>query len=58
MITNNSDGSLTLNINPVQESHEGLYTCAAIITIPDVPQQIVGNETYEFSILGKFQFMF
>ena len=53
-ITSNSDGSLTLNVNPVQESHEGLYTCVAMVTIPDVSQQIVSNETYDFSILGQF----
>ena len=58
IITSNSDGSLTLNVNPVQESHEGLYTCVATVTIPDVPQQIIRNETYDFSTLGKFQFMF
>ena len=57
-ITSNSEGSLTLNINPVQESHEGLYTCFATVTIPDVSQQIVGNETYEISTLGQFQFVF
>ena len=56
IITSNSDGSLTLNIDPVQKSHEGLYTCVAIVTIPDVPQQIAGNETYGFSTLGQFQF--
>ena len=55
-ITSNPDGSLTLNVNPVQESHEGVYTCVATITIPDVPQQIIRNETYDFSTLGKFQF--
>ena len=56
IITSNSDGSLTLNINPVQESHEGLYTCVATVTIPDVSQEIVGNETYDFLHLGQFQF--
>ena len=54
-ITNNSDGSLTLNVDPVQESHEGLYTCVAMVTIPDVPQQIVRNATYDFSTLGQFR---
>ena len=54
-ITSNLDGSLTLNVDPVQESHEGLYTCVAIVTIPDVPQQIVSNVTYDFSTLGQFQ---
>ena len=56
-ITSNPDGSLTLNINPVQVLHEGLYTCVATVTIPDVPQQIVGNQTYAFLPLGQFQFI-
>ena len=54
IITSNLDGSLTLNVDPVQESHEGLYKCVAMVTIPDVPQLIVGNETYDFSTLGQF----
>ena len=54
-ITSNSNGSLTLNVDPVQESHEGLYTCVARATISDVPQQIVSNATYDFSTLGQFQ---
>ena len=57
IITSNSDGSLTLNIDPVQKSYEGLYTCVAKITIPDVPWQIVRNETFNFLILGQFQFV-
>ena len=57
IITSNSDGSLTLNIDPVQKSYEGLYTCVATITIPDVPRQIVRNETFNFLILGQFQFV-
>ena len=43
-ITNNPDGSLALNVDPVQELHEGLYTCVAMATVPDVPQLIVSNE--------------
>ena len=58
IITSNSDSSLSLNVNPVQESHEGLYTCIATVTIPDVPQQIIRNEKYGISILGQFQIVF
>ena len=54
-ITDDPDGSLALNVDPVQESHEGLYTCVAMVTIPDVLQQIVRNETYVFSTLGQFR---
>ena len=56
IITSNPDGSLTLNINPVQELHEGLYTCVTTVAIPDVPQQIVANVTYAFLPLGQFEF--
>ena len=55
-ITSNPDGSLTLNVDPIQESHEGLYTCVARVTIPDIPQQIIRNATYDFSTLGQFLF--
>ena len=55
-ITSDSDGSLTLNVDPVQESHEALYTCVAMVTIPDIPQQIIRNATYDFLTLGQFLF--
>jgi len=51
-ITDNPDGSLTLTVNPVRESHEGLYTCMATVMIPDITQEIVRNETYDFQTLG------
>ena len=57
-ITSNSDGSLSLNVNPVQESHEGLYICFATVTIPDIPQQIVRKEIYDFSTQGQYHFVF
>ena len=55
-ITSNSDGSLTLNVDPFRESHEGLYTCVAMVTIPDIPQQIIRNATYDLSTLGQYWF--
>ena len=52
-IISNPDGSLTLNVDPFQESHEGLYTCVAMVTIPDISQQIIRNATYDLSTLGQ-----